>query len=165
MILRETDQNCRILHPQRETSFSNSRSNGKLGLRRTVLPENREKPEVNDSKKRLGILKQECRIRFRAQLSEIDWRTDESIWGDRMPAKNAAKNPQAQKFTDFRSMLDKVGNEIDVVLVWTPIIRIFPLPWLLWNWENPFSSKNPWLTTFGRSGLCGKLCTITVWIP
>jgi predicted dehydrogenase len=76
-------------------------------------------------------------------LCDVDWRTDESILGDRMPAKNAAENPQAQKFTDFRSMLDKVGNEIDVVLVSTPDHTHFPVAMASMELGKPVFVQKP----------------------
>jgi hypothetical protein len=60
-----------------------------------------------------------------------------------MPAKNAAKNPQAQKFTDFRSMLDKVGNEIDVVLVSTPDHTHFPVAMASMELGKPVFVQKP----------------------
>ncbi len=60
-------------------------------------------------------------------LCDVDWRADEAIWGQRMPAKVAANNPQTGKFSDFRRMLDKLGKEIDVVLVSTPDHTHFPV--------------------------------------
>ncbi len=60
-------------------------------------------------------------------LCDVDWRPDESIWGDRNPAKTAADHPQAQQFTDYRKMLDKMHKDIDVVQVSTPDHTHFPI--------------------------------------
>ncbi|MCB1120096.1 MAG: Gfo/Idh/MocA family oxidoreductase [Verrucomicrobiae bacterium] len=59
-------------------------------------------------------------------LCDVDWRPDEAIWGDRNPAKTAAENPQAGKFSDFRRMLDKMHKNIDAVMVSTPDHCHFP---------------------------------------
>ena len=59
-------------------------------------------------------------------LCDVDWRPDQAIWGDRNPSKTAADNPKAAKFTDFRSMLDKMHKDIDVVCVSTPDHTHFP---------------------------------------
>ncbi len=60
-------------------------------------------------------------------ICDVDWRADATIWGERMPILRAAENPKAGKFTDFRRMLDKMGNEIDAVLVSTPDHTHFPI--------------------------------------
>lgn len=59
-------------------------------------------------------------------LCDVDWREDESLWGDRMPARIAADNPQARKFSDYREMLEKMGEKIDAVFISTPDHSHFP---------------------------------------
>ncbi len=60
-------------------------------------------------------------------LCDVDWRPDPAIWGDRNPSELAASNPQAKTFSDFRVMLDKMGKDIDAVLVSTPDHTHFPI--------------------------------------
>lgn len=60
-------------------------------------------------------------------LCDVDWRPDPAIWGDRNPSKTAANNPKAKVFSDFRVMLDKMGKDIDAVLVSTPDHTHFPI--------------------------------------
>jgi predicted dehydrogenase len=60
-------------------------------------------------------------------LCDVDWRTEGEGWSNRVPADMAAQHPQAQKFTDFREMLDTMGDKIDVVLIATPDHTHFPV--------------------------------------
>jgi len=59
-------------------------------------------------------------------LCDVDWREDETIWGNRMPARFASENPQAEKFSDYREMLDQMGDKIDAVFISTPDHSHFP---------------------------------------
>lgn len=53
-------------------------------------------------------------------LCDVDWREEKELWGDNMPARFAAENPQAKKFNDYREMLDQMGDKIDAVFISTP---------------------------------------------
>lgn len=59
-------------------------------------------------------------------LCDVDWREEEAVWGDRMPAQFVAENPQAKKFSDYREMLDEMGDKIDAVFISTPDHSHFP---------------------------------------
>ncbi len=60
-------------------------------------------------------------------LCDVDWRADPSVWARRIPADIAAENPDIPTFSDFRVMLDQMGNEIDTVIVSTPDHTHFPI--------------------------------------
>ncbi|MHC4993595.1 MAG: Gfo/Idh/MocA family protein [Planctomycetota bacterium] len=51
---------------------------------------------------------------------DVDWRPKARFGGSRVPLDLAAEHPQTRRFTDFRVMLDQVGDDIDCVLVSTP---------------------------------------------
>ncbi len=60
-------------------------------------------------------------------LCDVDWRPDRAIWGSRNPSEEVARYPGARTFTDFRAMLDRMGKDIDAVLVSTPDHTHFPI--------------------------------------
>lgn len=60
-------------------------------------------------------------------VCDVDWREDLSVFPGNSPAHNAAQVPHAKKFTDFREMLDVMGDQIDVVTVSTPDHTHFPI--------------------------------------
>ncbi|MDZ8117830.1 Gfo/Idh/MocA family protein [Pontiella agarivorans] len=53
-------------------------------------------------------------------LCDVDWRADKALYRKRSPAASFEANPQAEKFKDYREMLDVMGDKIDVVCVATP---------------------------------------------
>ena len=56
---------------------------------------------------------------------------------DERAAKAYAKHPDVPRFKDFRVMLDKMGNELDGVMVSTPAL---PRSWVAASWAKP----KPW---------------------
>jgi predicted dehydrogenase len=59
-------------------------------------------------------------------VCDVDWRDDPKVWKNRIPAQAAAEHSSAQKFTDYREMLDSLGDKIDAVLISTPDHSHFP---------------------------------------
>jgi len=59
--------------------------------------------------------------------------------------------PTVPHFRDFRSMFDKLGNQIDAVSVATPDHSHFPLPSKPWRWASMCMWKSPWRTASVRS--------------
>ena len=85
-------------------------------------------------------------------LRDVDWRTDEAIWGDRMPAKNVARNPQAKPFKElFRSIkgdgpepssdFDYAAQLTEVILLGSIAIRAGHR--IEWDVENMRISNAP----------------------
>lgn len=60
-------------------------------------------------------------------LCDVDWREDPAVWKENGPIHNANKLPNAKRFSDFREMLDEMGDQIDVVTVSTPDHTHFPI--------------------------------------
>ena len=59
-------------------------------------------------------------------MCDVDWRPDPKVWKNRIPAEVAAKHSSAKRFTDYREMLDSLGDKIDAVLISTPDHSHFP---------------------------------------
>jgi len=60
-------------------------------------------------------------------LCDVDWSEgDSKDWKKMTPTQVAEKHPDARKFTDFREMLDVMGDKIDTVCIATPDHTHFP---------------------------------------
>ena len=53
-------------------------------------------------------------------VCDVDWRDAPGGREERAAAKHAQLVPNAERFTDFRKMLDKLGSKIDAVAIATP---------------------------------------------
>ncbi|MBK1875355.1 Gfo/Idh/MocA family oxidoreductase [Pelagicoccus mobilis] len=53
-------------------------------------------------------------------LCDVDWRGKGERWDEGNPIDIANEHPDAKRFSDFREMLDDMGDKIDVVMVSTP---------------------------------------------
>lgn len=60
-------------------------------------------------------------------LCDVDWRESGPGLKDNCAAAKAAEYNDAPRFTDYREMLDKLGHQIDVVLISTPDHTHFPI--------------------------------------
>ena len=59
-------------------------------------------------------------------LCDVDWRVASERPGNGHPVDVAGQYPDARTFSDFREMLDAMGDEIDVVMISTPDHTHFP---------------------------------------
>ena len=73
-----------------------------------------------------------------------------------------AENPGAKGFKDFRVMLDKMGSQIEAVVVATPTTHILPPPWKQCGGASMYLSKNHSLTTSGSAERSKKRPVITM---
>ena len=64
------------------------------------------------------------------------------------PAFNAAKYPEARRFSDFREMFDKMGDEIDAVCVGTPDHSHFPITMAAMMLGKAVYTEKPLARTF-----------------
>jgi len=60
-------------------------------------------------------------------LCDVDWRPAPGGKEQMAAAKHAQMVPNAERFTDYRKMLDKLGSQIDAVAICTPDHTHFPI--------------------------------------